>query len=254
MIGSRAPQTISDGYARGQVQPVAGVDALTVGADDRAQRGEERGRDGPGRRARRSRARPRRRRRWAAARRSPGRVRAPIRRARPAAAVAAMNRFAPGSAAARRTGLTSGPEAAAGDEHQALGDLGELVGELHRDAAAERVSDERRAFVAEHDQQVAQAGGERPERVVAAAGRRGAVPGKIGRDHRVVARERLDHLLPVRVCARHPVDQEQHRAAAGGDVGERAAMERHRLRLHRIHVTIVARVSPVRHERRKRAR
>ena len=42
--------------------------------------------------------------------------------------------------------------------------------------------DERRAFVAEQDEQVAEASGERPERVIASTGRRGAVARKIGRD------------------------------------------------------------------------
>ena len=60
-------------------------------------------------------------------------------------------------------------EAAAGDEREALDALGELVGELHRDAAAERVADDRRALVAEREQQVADEARERAERVVAAS-------------------------------------------------------------------------------------
>ena len=89
--------------------------------------------------------------------------------------------------------------------------------------------------MAERDQQVAQAGGEGPEGVVAATGRRRAVPGKIGCDDGVVSRERLDHRLPVLIRARHPVDQEQQGAAARLGVGHRAAVERHRLGLHRVH-------------------
>ena len=49
---------------------------------------------------------------------------------------------------------------------------------------------ERRAFVAEHDEQVAQASGERPERVIASTGRRGAVARKVGRDDGMVSRQR----------------------------------------------------------------
>ena len=64
-------------------------------------------------------------------------------------------------------GADLGPEAAAGDQDQALDHLGELVGELHRDAAAERVADQGGALVAEREQQVAQAGGEVAQRVVA---------------------------------------------------------------------------------------
>jgi hypothetical protein len=49
-----------------------------------------------------------------------------------------------------------GVKAAAGDEHQALSDLGELVGELHCDPAAKRMPNKRRAFMAKHYEQVAQ--------------------------------------------------------------------------------------------------
>ena len=76
----------------------------------------------------------------------------------------------PGSAAARSSRWTSLAETAAGDEHEPLAALGELVGELHRDAAAERVPDDRDAVVAERGQQVADAAGVRAERVVTARG------------------------------------------------------------------------------------
>lgn len=46
-------------------------------------------------------------------------------------------------------------EAAARHEHQPLAQLGELIGELHHDAAAQRVTDEGRTLVPEGDQQVA---------------------------------------------------------------------------------------------------
>ena len=128
-----------------------------------------------------------------------------------------------------------GTEPAAGDEHQPLGDLGELVGELHRDSAAERVPDERRALVSERDQQIAQSSRERPDRVVAGTGRRRAMPGQIGRDNGVVPRQRLDHRLPVFEVAGHPVDQQQHRAAARLRVGQRPAVERDRPGFHRAH-------------------
>ena len=80
------------------------------------------------------------------------------------------------------------PEAAARDQHQALDALGELVEELHRHAAAERVPDDRRALDADRREQVADAGGVRAERVVAARRGRVAVADQVGRDHRVVAR------------------------------------------------------------------
>ncbi len=66
-------------------------------------------------------------------------------------------------------------EPAAVDQHEPLAPLGELVGELHRDAAAERVPDEGRAVVAERDEQVAHGARVRAERVVAARLGRAAV-------------------------------------------------------------------------------
>jgi hypothetical protein len=62
-------------------------------------------------------------------------------------------------------------QAAAGDEHQALASLRELVAELHRDGAAERVADHGNAVVPERGQQVPHAAGVRAERVVAARDR-----------------------------------------------------------------------------------
>ena len=138
-------------------------------------------RAGRRRRATRSRGRPRRRRRSGASRRRRGRGR-PARRA-PAGArrrgdeeVGARE----GGGAQDRADL--GAEPAAGDEDEALDQLGELVGELHRDAAAERVADERRALVAEDEQQVAQAAGERAERVVARAAADAPWPGQVRGD------------------------------------------------------------------------
>ena len=79
-------------------------------------------------------------------------------------------------------------EPAAGDQHEALDALRELVEELHRHAAAERVPDERRAVDADRGEQVTDARGVRAERVVAARRRRVAVPDQIGRHDRVFAR------------------------------------------------------------------
>ena len=60
--------------------------------------------------------------------------------------------------------------------------LGELVGELHRHAAAERVPDERRALVPEREQQVADPAGVGAQRVVAAGLGRLAVAEQVGGD------------------------------------------------------------------------
>src|SRR2546427_365534 len=60
------------------------------------------------------------------------------------------------------------PEAAARHQHQALAALGELIRELHGDAAAERVPDDRGARNPEHLEEIADAVRVRAERVVAA--------------------------------------------------------------------------------------
>ena len=79
-------------------------------------------------------------------------------------------------------------EAAARDQRQPLHALGELVEELHRHAAAERVPDDRRAIDPDRGEQVADAGGVGAERVVAARRRGVAVADEVGRDDGVVAR------------------------------------------------------------------
>ena len=136
-------------------------------------------------------------------------------------AVAAMKRFGAGQRRRPQDRADVGPEAAAGDQHQALDHLRELVGELEGDAAAERVPDQRRALVPERQHQVAQAAGEAAERVVAAAGRREAVAGEVRGDHRVAQGQRLDHRLPVLGGPGHAVDQQQQRAGAGLGVADR---------------------------------
>src|SRR5439155_10649104 len=73
-------------------------------------------------------------------------------------------------------------EAAAADQHEALAQLRELVGELHRDAAAERVADDGRLLVAEHQQEVPEERRVRAERVIAGRLRRLPVAEKIRSD------------------------------------------------------------------------
>ena len=105
-------------------------------------------------------------------------------------------------------------EAAAGDEHEALAALGELVGELHRDPAAERVADDRRAVVAERDHRVAHGARVGAERVVAARLRRLAVAEQVGREHGVLVGELVDRRLPLVRAAGDPVDEDDQRALA----------------------------------------
>src|SRR6185436_4553899 len=85
-------------------------------------------------------------------------------------------------------------QAATRNEHQAFGALGELVRELHRNAAAERLTDQRRALVTQREHEVTNPARERPERVVAARLLGFAVAGEVGRDHREVLRERGEHV------------------------------------------------------------
>ena len=104
-------------------------------------------------------------------------------------------------------------EPAAAHEHEALAVLGELVGELHRHAAAERVPDERRPLVPERDQQIADAARVGAQRVVAARLGRLAVAEQIGSDDREVLREVREHVGPGGRRRRDPVHHHDHRAA-----------------------------------------
>lgn len=78
--------------------------------------------------------------------------------------------------------------------------LGELVGELHRDAVTQRMPDERRPLVAECEQQIADPARVRAERVVAARFGRLAVAEQIGGDDGETLGEirvTLDHVADV---------------------------------------------------------
>ena len=113
---------------------------------------------------------------------------------------------------ARIAGRHLGAEAAGGDQDHPLGALGELVGELHRDAAAEAVPDDGHLVDAEHGEQVAHAVGVAADAVVRPRLGRLPVAEQVGRDHRVAARERGDHRQPGGVVAAEAVQQQQRRA------------------------------------------
>ena len=135
----------------------------------------------------------------------------------------------PGSVDGAQHRVHLAAEAAAGDEHEALAALGELVGELHRDPAAERVADDRRAVVAERDHRVADGARVGAERVVAARLGRLAVAEQVRRQDVMVGGEMLDRRLPLRGAAGDPVDEDDQRpfAAPGGSRrGGRAARSR----------------------------
>jgi hypothetical protein len=103
-------------------------------------------------------------------------------------------------------------EAARTDEGQALHPLGELVGELHGDAATERVADDGDAVVAERVEQVAQSVRVRAEGVVAARLGRRAVPEQVGRDDVRAVAELGHHALPLLGPRGDAVHQQHDRA------------------------------------------
>ena len=132
-----------------------------------------------------------------------------------------------GSGAQHEVHLAAEP--AAGDEHQPFGALGELVGELHRDPAAQGVPDDRDALVAERGDDVARAAGVRSERVVPARRRRLAVAEQVGRDQREVLAEQRGDALPGLRGVGDPVQEQQRRAAAGRPVAHAMSMQVHRV-------------------------
>jgi hypothetical protein len=128
-----------------------------------------------------------------------------------------------GGRAQQRSDLPA--ETAARDERKAFDALGELVEELHRDAAAERVPDDRRPLDPDRREQVADAGGVSAERVVPARRRRITVPDQVGRDHRVAGCKPLGDGLPVARGVEHAVDQDDGRPAAGDPVDHAASVQ-----------------------------
>jgi AcrR family transcriptional regulator len=132
-----------------------------------------------------------------------------------------------------------GAEAAAGDQHQALAALGELVGELHRDPTAERMADHRCAFDAERSAQIAQGTRERAEGVVAGALRRAAVAGQVNRYDLVAAGEAVEDGLPCAPVAADAVNEQHGRPLAADDIGDLAAVEANNtvIEIH-VHVNI----------------
>ena len=116
-------------------------------------------------------------------------------------------------------------EPAGRDQRHPLHVLGEEVGELHRDPAAERVADDGAALEAEHRQQVADPGRVGAQRVVAPGLGRAAVADHVGGDHRVALGERWHHLAPGIRGRCDPVQQHQQRPLAGGLEADRMAVQ-----------------------------
>ena len=120
---------------------------------------------------------------------------------------------------ARIAGRDLGAEAAGGDQHHPLGALGELVGELHRHAAAEAVADHGHLVDAQHRQQVAHAVGVAAHAVVGARLGRLPVAQQVRGDHGVAPGQRVDDRLPGGVVAAQAVQEQQDGALARLHVG-----------------------------------
>ena len=84
-----------------------------------------------------------------------------------------------------------------------------LVGELHADAATERVPDDRRPLDPQRKHEVAQQVGVGAEGVIVARFVGLPVAEKIGSDHRVVLPERREDLTPRRGAAGDAVDEHE---------------------------------------------
>ena len=125
-----------------------------------------------------------------------------------------QHELGPGQGRGAQQRMDLATEPAAGNEHEPLAALGELVGELHRDPAAERVADDRRAVVAEGDHRVANRARIGAQRVVTARLRGLAVPEQVRRQHRVVGSQVIDRRLPLIRAAGDPVDEHDQRPLA----------------------------------------
>ena len=116
-------------------------------------------------------------------------------------------------------------ESAAIDQDETFAALGELVGELHCDTAAERVPDKCCTLVPKRDQQVAGTARVCAKRVVAPRLRRAAMAEQVRRDDREALGECGHHALPRGRGRRDPVNEHDHRTAAGTSVGHPMAVE-----------------------------
>jgi hypothetical protein len=125
--------------------------------------------------------------------------------------------------AQKRVNLTT--EAAAGDHDQALAEDRILVGELHRDAATQRVADDRGAAVTQRDQQIAHAHGVGAEGVIADGLGGLAMTQEVGRHDGVVLREDGRHVRPLLGRPSDPVDQENDRSGPRGPVAHPVPVE-----------------------------
>jgi len=119
-----------------------------------------------------------------------------------------------------------GSQAPGGHQHEPLGALGELVGELHRDPAAEAVAHDGHLVDAEDRQQVAHPVGVAAEGVVGARLVGQPVTEQVRRDDGVALGQVVDDGGPGRVVAGQAVQQQYGGAGSPLDVGTALAVQR----------------------------
>src|ERR1700761_7007673 len=118
-----------------------------------------------------------------------------------------------------------GAQPTAVDEYEPLAEYRVLVGELHRDAATQRMADHGRPPVAQHDEEIAKADRVGPERVVASWLGGLAVAQEVRGNDRVAIGELRNDLGPLTGVAGDPVDEQDDRALAGRAVADPVAVE-----------------------------
>src|ERR1700742_250729 len=106
-------------------------------------------------------------------------------------------------------------DAAGADQDQSFDEMRELVRELHRDPAAERMADDGGPLDVQDGKQVAHPVGVRRDRIVGAWFVRLPVTQQVDGDHREPLREPGLNGLPGRGIVTDSVNQQDHRAGAG---------------------------------------
>jgi hypothetical protein len=111
-------------------------------------------------------------------------------------------------------------------KHQPLAELRVLVGELHRDSAAERLPDHGGAIDPQcTDEQIADPARMRTQRIIAHRLRGLAMPEKVGRNDRVVACKIGHDAQPSARATCHPMNQQNDGTLARHPVAHTVAME-----------------------------
>ena len=115
-------------------------------------------------------------------------------------------------------------KATAADQDQPLTVVPVLVGELHRDTAAEGLPDHRGPIHSEFVEQITQKNRERSQRVIPTRLRGHAVAEQVRRDDAVLLGQLGNDRAPGCRTAGHPVDQQQRVAVPGIAVGDPVSM------------------------------